>query len=470
MTSIRFPWGRVLGVAALAASLGACNYVNSVGPNPNDVTDATLDQLYTGVQAGIFFDSEDNTTRLSSIFTQQMAGTDRQFSQYDTYVLKESDVDAEFNNRYEGGGLIDVRKAENLATSANRMVYAGILKVYEAYLMGEMSSMWGDLPYSEAVNPDIKTPKLDKQEDVYAAIQALLDDAIANLQSGTGAGPGSADLVFSGDAQKWLAVAHTLKARFYMHWVEAQKAGMTAAQTACGGDCEQLALAQTQQGITDAAGNWITVHTTAQTETNIWYQFMNDRSGYIHAGNYLVTLLQNRNDPRMSIFFSKDADGQYLGSKPGENLSSASVLSTSGVGAPNYHTPIATCSENAFIAAEANYDMGNMAAARQGLDAGVACQDANFGVTIPYPSSASLSGAALLDEIMTQKYIAEFLNVEAWNDYKRTCLPVLQTFEGKPIPGRLIYGQQERQTNPNIPEPSAQPARNTNDPQGCPAS
>jgi hypothetical protein len=73
-----------------------------------------------------------------------------------------------------------------------------------------------------------------------------------------------------------------------------------------------------------------------------------------------------------------------------------------------------------------------------------------------------------------------FQNIEAWNDYKRTCLPALVP-GGVPqlaeVPGRLPYGQQERQQNPNIHAPESYPGnwttgsaplRNWNDPEPCP--
>jgi len=71
---------------------------------------------------------------------------------------------------------------------------------------------------------------------------------------------------------------------------------------------------------------------------------------------------------------------------------------------------------------------------------------------------------------MTEKYIVLFQNIETWNDYKRTCIPNLtpvNNSQGGVIPGRLLYPLQERQTNPNIPAPSQQPARNWNDPNAC---
>jgi len=453
-----------LAALALATALGGCNYISPTDANPNEVSSASLDQLFTSIQLNAFFSGEDDINRITAIWMQQMAGTDRQFSSFDTYLIKEADISPEFSDRYTGGGLIDLKTAEAQAASAGRPAYEGVLEVIEAYQMGMLASIWGDVPYSEAANPDINAPALDKQEDVYARVQTLLDDAITKLATDSG-DPGSADFVFGGDTGAWAAVAHTLKARFYMHWVEAQDAGMAAATTACGGNCLENALTETAMGIKDPADNFHAVHTTAQTETNLWYQFMNDRSGYIRAGAYLVDLLKARNDPRLPLYYAANDQGQYVGSAPGANLGDASVLSAKLTGSPTWETPIVTCSENAFIAAEASYDMGDETGARQGLADGVGCQESLLGLSLNVPPS--LSGQALLEEIMMQKYIAGFLNEETWNDYKRTCLPALQTFQGKAIPGRLIYGQEERQTNPNVPEPSAQPLRNTNDPQPC---
>lgn len=462
-------WAAAAFAAALAASLGACDYVQPTDINPNAVADATLDQLFTGAQLNAFFMAEDQINRFSSIWMQQLAGTDRQFSIFDTYVVKESDVSGEFSSRYTGGGLIDLRRAGERTTAANRRAYAGVLKIYEAWDIGEAASIWGDIPYSQAADPSIAAPALDRQEDVYAAVQALLDAAIADLATAEG-GPGSADMVFGGNLDRWTSVAHTIKARFYMHWVEAQKGGASAAaNTACGGDCLTMALAESANGIHAPAGNWSAVHTTSQTESNVWYQFMNDRSGYISAGAYLVDLLASRGDPRLALYYSRNGAGDFVGSHPGENLGDASVLNLTRVGGATYRTPIVTCAENQLIAAEANYDLGNESAARAALDAGIECQQLLWQITVPHPASASLSGAALLREIMTQKYIAGFLGEETWNDYKRTCLPALATYNGKAIPGRLIYGEAERQTNPNLPAPADQPLRNTNDPQPCTA-
>ena len=76
----------------------------------------------------------------------------------------------------------------------------------------------------------------------------------------------------------------------------------------------------------------------------------------------------------------------------------------------------------------------------------------------------TLTGQALLSEILFESYIADFQSIEAWNLYKRTCTPNLApVVAGRKIPARFPYDVSERNTNTNIPPLSAQPARNAND-------
>jgi len=67
---------------------------------------------------------------------------------------------------------------------------------------------------------------------------------------------------------------------------------------------------------------------------------------------------------------------------------------------------------------------------------------------------------------MTEKYVVTFQNIEAWSDYKRTCIPALVPATGyTQVIGRLPYSINEVNTNPNVPSP--EPARNRNDPNAC---
>jgi hypothetical protein len=297
------------------------------------------------------------------------------------------------------------------------------------------------------------TPKLDKQAEVYAAVQTLLDQAIADLGSGSGRGPGALDIAYKGSVAKMVAAARTLKARFYMHWAELDAGNY------------QKALAEANQGITAVANNMMTTHNAAKsTEWSMWHQFYNSRDTYARAGKFMVDLMTARNDPRLKIYYAPLASGSVEGASVAEPKTGASLLGTAFRSQASPF-PLITYEENELIKAECNFKTGNETAALQNLNNARAAVATKW--TVTYPPLAGLSGQALLDEILTEKYLSLFLQIEVWNDYKRNCFPRLTTYQGKPIPGRVFYGVNERNANSSIPAPAAQPARNANDPAGC---
>src|ERR1700752_111739 len=184
------------------------------------------------------------------MYVQQCAGTDRQYQAIGTYVVDASVFAGSFDRFYTGGGLTDLRNIQQKALAATTpdSIYLGVAKVMEAYMMGTAADLWGDVPYSEALNPVAHpTPHYDGQMTVYTALQAVLDDAIKALNGSTGNGPGPNDLVYAGSKAKWLQLAHLLKARYYLHTAEVNGA---AAYTS--------ALSEAQQGISSAANDYRT--------------------------------------------------------------------------------------------------------------------------------------------------------------------------------------------------------------------
>ena len=185
----------------------------------------------------------------------------------------------------------------------------------------------------------------------------------------------------------------------------------------------------------------------------------------------MVNLMNATADPRLPVYFALDVNGVYSGSVAGEAAGdpviNASVLSLTGYGASDFDFPVMTAAENQFIIAEAEFAVGTRAAALAALDAAVAFDAQAKGVTLPVPSATITAGNLTLSDIMTAKYISQFLNRDVWNDYKRTCVQPSITFNGEEMPGRLFYDQAERESNSNILAASSQPTRNANDPNPC---
>lgn len=455
----------LVGASVLASGCHDFLSAPSAVSNPNYPTATSAQLLITGIETSQTGLQTGDPARLITILMQQFSGTQNQYTSNALYAVTEDFTNGYWSTVYAGGGLVDMRTAEAQSDATGDSVSAGITRVIEAYTIGTAADWWGDVPYSKALIIG-SPPPLDKQLAVYASVQTLLARAITQLNSGKGTGPGSADLWYGGSAKKWAAAAHTLSARFYLHTAEATgtAADGTPQFTAA---AYQNALAAAQQGISASVNDLRTYQSSNPNEYNLWYQFTNvARANYIAPSDYFVNLLTSRNDPRLTTYFQPGSGTTKIIGSPVTGTLAGNVASLNqdagNPGDPSYRQPLATYAENQMIIAEAQYRLGNTAPAliavnNERTDAGLTALTA-----LP-------SGAAGLNEIMTEKYIALFESPEVWSDYRRTCLPVRMPISGAQglIPARLLYPQSERITNPNIPTPSNQPLRNQNDPNPC---
>jgi hypothetical protein len=447
--------GVALGAAGCSDFLTGNDFVN----NPNNPSNATLQQTFMAVQAGVFGWQESTLPLTTCMWMQQCTGIGGRFvEQYAQYTVTDASWSFDFSSVYTGGGLIDIRRVQSGARAANDRTWLGIGQVYEAFLIGSAASLWGDIPYREAAS-NVTKPVLDPQLQVYGDVQALLDSAIVNLNAATGVGPQASDLVYGGDRAKWIQAANTLKARFFMHTAELNgAAAYTAAITAAG------------SGISDKANDFRTFHGSGTGEGNIWNQFFSTTFGSdVVAGKRLTDIMVARSDPRLPQYFGLNAYGGYGGQDINTPVNDSAVSRLGGTrNDPLFRQPLVTYAENQLILAEAKHATGD--------DPGALINLNNARAIVPLGALVGITGAALLDSIMTEKYVALFQNIESYSDYRRTCRPALTPYPttefANKVPGRLFYGLAEENANPNIPSSSVQLStngfRNPNDPAACP--
>jgi len=520
----------LLGAALAIGTAGCSDFLSGPGidQDPNNITKLTRPgPLYIGIQALQSVQFEGQLARNAAEYVQQVAGISRQQIGYDLYQMDPSTIDPHFYSVYGasiviqgGGGLLDIKKMQQLARSVNDSIYIGIGKVYEALVIGMAASIWGDIPYREAADSTNLTPAFDPQLQVYSDVLTQLDSAITFLAATPAppnAGPPSdnSELVYldrGGDAAAlavvYTQVAHSLKARYHMHLAEVDPSHYA------------LALAEVPLGINSPANDMLWFHDQSPSGQNVWWQFMNTRTD-IGPGAAIVEIMKRRlaqgidNDERLNFYFQQavfdpnpDAAGDevptgFFGYRPGalRNLVTASGI-YNGNGSPvgaggatdpggNYslfnfidqntdpgdvRMPVITYAETQLIGAEAAFATGGQGAAQPFLDAARAQRSYGARGTTPIVFSPLPPVPATLQNIMEEKYVTLFLNIEAWNDYKRTCLPALapapaslgSTTPGtNPVPGRLPYGITEINANPHTPAVSPV-GRNPNDPNPCP--
>jgi hypothetical protein len=427
----------LLGVLAIVGTTGACNSFLTGGElstDPNRPTSGTPQARFAAVQGSVWALLSSDPARLTSVWTQQFEGAGIQYGPVNDYVHDETTTGGFEAGLYTGGGLVDIREVESEARASGDSLLLGQTEVLEGLMIGTGADLFGDLVYSQALT-NTPNPTLDNQMDVYAALQTVLSDALTNLAATgpTNFGAGNSDLVYGANdpttqGEKWTALAHTVKARLFLHTAEVNPGAYASA------------LSEAQLGITDPDDDYKAVWSGDLFEQNYWYQFdVVQRAGYIAPGPFLVNLLTTTSDPRLHQYFNSTVT----------DISDARLD-------PGFSQPLVTAQENLLIWSEAAYRTGAT---------GPALTELNAARAIAGVPAVAASGSALLKAILTEKYIAMFQNIEAWNDYKRTCFPnFTPTVTGLIIPARLFYDLSERQTDTNMPAPAAQPSRNANDP------
>ena len=383
-------------------------------------------------------------TRNASIFTQHLAGTDvGQMGEIARYVITENDITNEWNTLY-GTTLISGHILSR-DFAANYPYYNGVGQILTALNLGYATDMWGDVPYDEAFRAEEgnKTPKYNTQEEIYQRLQSILDQAIVNLKKPASSNlsvPGDDDFIFNGNTQKWIKIAYVLKARYALRLTQVDP---TAAQKAL----DYITLS----GISSNSDDANTFFPGTANGQNQWYAFDVSRKNYLKTGKYFVDYLSNSSDPRLGFMIAKNAAGLYVGNSAEDQLSVNTSYIGSAFASVNSPVGIVTYAEAKFIEAEAKFRLGQNA--QPALADGVAASVLKVTGTPATPAFLTAATTTVtLANIIQQKYIALYLTMEPYNDYRRTGFPALVPNQGsntKTIPLRLPTSVEERQYNPN---------------------
>jgi hypothetical protein len=429
------------------------DFVEGYDKSPNRPTEVTPAMLLSASQLGLQVSYTSGIIRTTSVLVQQIAGTKDQMLDAASYSIREGDNINEWNTIYNNV----VQPANDIiaANEATNPYYTGMAKVLKAMGLGLATATWGDVPAREAgmgiVNGN-KAPKFDTQQAVYTYIITLLNEANVHLSKAPAdnvSEPSTDDFYYGGDVAKWKNLIVWLKARYENHLSKKDAAGSAT---------KVLALLGTDiTGVKDL-GNLEAKYGDGGSEMNQWYAFENSRADYIKAGAKLVDMLKAKSDPRLAFYFSKKTNADFLGSTPNEPLEPLSALSVVGpyIGGKTSSIPMVTYTEALFIQAEAALRANNKTLAANAYNAAVKASikqvtGADADAAYITAEASETQATITLEKIMTQKYIAMFINIEAWTDYRRTGFPTLSANingDVTGIPQRFPTVIDERKYNP----------------------
>lgn len=434
--------------AALAILLvTACDFGDTnIDPTSVSAEQVTLPLILPKAEIQSAYNIAATSGRIAGIWMQYFEGVEAQQNALTNYNLTEADVNNTWEFQLYVGSMRDnVNIIEKATVEGNESpYYAGIGKVLLAQNLSFATQLWGDIPYSEAFQgSDNLNPVFDTQEQIFATIQTLLDEAIAHFaEPADGVIPGADDLIFAGDIPSWVATARALKARNYI--ILSKRTG-NAAYTS--------ALNQINAGVianADAAQPDF-VFGSAQADANPIALFEADRSETLQVDPTFADVILT-GDPRASVYYDNSGNvNAFAGTSLywGRNQSPL---------------PLISYCEVKFIEAEALLMTGDVAGAEVALNEAiksnmhqVGVDSSSAAVSTYLGTNSNLTGLggtnARLDRIISEKYKAMYVQgmVEIWSDFRRTGFPsfiaphpgALESI----VPRRLVYPQQENLTN-----------------------
>ncbi|MBO9150836.1 SusD/RagB family nutrient-binding outer membrane lipoprotein [Chitinophaga sp. GCM10012297] len=468
---------RRLAMLAAIPLIGSCgNLLEDANINKNNPSDIPLTGMLPSAEVALVYNNAADFSLRTSVFVQYISGIGGFAVNEDRYDFATSNFDGSWGKAYTNV-LNNLSRIVKKAESTNAPRYAGVAKILTALALGTLTDAFGDIPYEEALNPDILAPGYESQEAIYARIQALLSAAVTDLQQTGGIAPGKEDLVYGGNVAQWTAAAWTLKARYALHLsgIDAQKAAQEALQFLYEGN--------TWRGIRNNDGDLDIVFGNSNNQASPWFTQNAGRPGWYGMGAYIVNLLNGNPpavpvDPRRAAFAAPrpapaPAD-TYVGALPGVPSAASNIAGERTYYGRNI-SPVSILSypEAKFIEAEARLILNeNDPLVKTALETAVrASFDKVASSADPFATPekrddyiskrVQLAGSfeQKLETVITQKYIALFLNPEAWTDYRRTGYPALSPATGgvtaiNPtggIPRRFAYPNSEANLNPKLP-------------------
>ena len=443
----------------MAATVFACSDdISDVNVDTKNPTEVPAEVLFSNATKNLF-DQMVNTNVNTNIF--------KMVAQYWTETTYTDEANYDLIGRNINGAqwtilyrdvLKDLQEAEMILTEnpdptlteANLQNRHAMIEVLQVFTWHVLVDTFGDIPYTEALNPDDSTPVYDDDAAIYADLADRLDAAISQLEAGAGGFGGGADYIYNGDAAKWSKFANSLKLRLALRFAEVDdtKAADMASEAIASGVFESHEDNATIQ-----------YQGSAPNTNPIWEDLVQSGRADFVAANTIVDAMNDLNDPRRNDYFAENmGEGVYEGGTYGANgnTQSNSTIYSALFEDPTLEGVILDYTEVQFLIAEA---------AARGLisDDAETYYDEAITSSILYwggteeeadaylaQSEVAWDGDQWQERIGVQKWIALYnRGFEAWSTWRKLDVPELPNAgqSGLPVPLRFTYPTTEATLN-----------------------
>lgn len=367
-----------------------------------------------------------------------------------------------------GGNLINIAEVIRLTAANPKLVNQNAMaRIWKVWLFQQLTDAYGDVPYFEALLPVegvVNQPKYDTQKAIYTDMLKELKEAVAQLNTDPALTSfGNADLLYSGNVDKWKRLGNSLRLRLATR-IRFADVGLAKQHIT-----EVITAPLIDNNTLNA--KLITINGTDVNNRNPLYN--SDVSGNYYPMWVSFTVTQEllkRNDPRLTIYANPAKDGvagyrgRPIALQGAEKLrygDNATATLPSFFRDAVYPIMVMNAAEVYFLRAEsalAGMSSENAEVMyRNGITASLAQYGVSASASAAYLGSpaATLAGTTEgnLEDIIVQKWLAMYhQSTEAWAEFRRTGYPKIWTGGEKGstdgnIPRRLTYPVSEYSRN-----------------------
>ncbi|WP_341224969.1 SusD/RagB family nutrient-binding outer membrane lipoprotein [uncultured Arcticibacterium sp.] len=450
----------LITIFALAITSVSCtDGFEELNQNPNSPQNVGSQFLLTNV---LSISSDANAYeqgfRLSNYLTHFAASVE--FERIDRYEMGSNS--GYWNSTYKL--LSDIRSMQELA--GDNQAYMAVGNIMKSYLFSQLTDMWGDVPYTDAVAAldGNYTPVYDSQEDIYmnpqTGILAVLKASAATLESTGDKIQG--DIMFNGDLQKWVRFANSLRFRYllrasnrlsdYSEMQALANSGKLMQSNADNAVVAYLSSAPNQFPMASASLGLYQEHRMTQTVDSVLTLWNDPRVAALYKPSQVSV---NSGNPAYKGL-QNGQSRETIGTK-GIDLNDVSLFGAIFRDVPNgVDAQYMQYAELQFALAEAAHKGYISGDAETYYQNGITASFDYYAVELPadYLTAdvIALDGSEDLTKILTQKWLS-LINVghEAWFNIRRTGIPALTAGpdnlnDGK-YPVRYLYPESEQATN-----------------------
>ena len=337
--------------------------------------------------------------------------------------------------------LPNVKVIKTKVEAEGAIHFGAVTDIVTAINLGIATDTWDNIPYSQAnLGPDNLFPEFDTQEMIYAEIFNLLDGAIAALQTTdtSGISLGSEDLIYGGDLDKWLRAAYTLKARYQLRLIGNGSVSaadvLSSISNGFTSNADDFQMFYDDRNINPWYSGEILARATGNFHHDIASQLVSSMNGdYYPFQSAALTI-----DPRLPVFATNNGDTEWKGYvSGGGGLAPDGTTANAQFVDGGYYTKIdaplvlITYAEAQFIKAEAAFlanggnetSVGSTSVAYTAYIEGIMASMDKYNVDgTDYIADGAVDvgeAGLMLNHIMKEKYIHNFLNPETFVDYRR---------------------------------------------------